>query len=58
MIKSIKIEINGSEVDLSLEEAKKLYNDLGQIFSPPVVVPYINPYGSGTTWPLFPTYTY
>ena len=40
----IKVEINNTELELTVEEAEKLYNDLSKIFgnkSGPVRIPHI-----------------
>jgi hypothetical protein len=51
MLKSMKFEIGGKEIELTEEEARQLQGELNQVFgSPPVSIPYI-PY----VWPVDPT---
>ena len=53
MIKSIKIEIDGEDIDLSMEDARKLYADLGEVFKQPYthyVYPPVFPRPYETTW--------
>lgn len=42
-IKSINIEMDGKEYTMTLDEAKKLYNELDKLFAPKTYT-YISPY--------------
>lgn len=59
-IKSIVIEIGGKELSLSLEEARKLYKDLGGVFAEPCKLEkiqesvYPGPYIPGPIWQIPP----
>ncbi len=56
MIKKITIEIKGNNIDLSLDEAKKLYQDLGELFDRDTFryIPYY-PYYPYRTYPYYDT---
>ena len=49
MIKSIKIEVDGKEVELSLEAARELYSSLHAVFGKPSPVEHLPP-----VWPTLP----
>jgi len=45
MIKKIILDLEGKEVNLSVEEAERLYNDLGRVFGRRDFIPYpVYPY--------------
>jgi hypothetical protein len=53
---SIKLRIKGKEIDLSLEEAKELKDELNKVFAEPVkeYVPYYPYYPTYPWWGIYP----
>lgn len=41
-VKGIMIEVGGEQVELSIEEARELFNELQQLFSPGTIYVYPN----------------
>ena len=60
MIKEIKLILNGQEISISIDEAKKLHYALSELFGVPATtikeyVPYpLNPYPYYPHWPCWP----
>ena len=55
MIKVI-IELDGEKHEIDLDQAKKLQDDLNQLFGEPQPAPYIPVYPYYPTYPMYPTY--
>ena len=56
MIKKITLDIDGKEIELSLDQANKLKDDLESLLNKKRVeyVPINNPLPVTTTWPKYP----
>lgn len=50
-IVSIRLKINGQDVDLAVEEARHLYDELNKFFKPPNIYPVYPP-----AYPAYPEY--